>query len=335
MKRLLLLFSATIFISLSFAQKPLATFFTSGGEEFTVILDGKKINTEPQSRVENVPLDNDWAKAKIIFKDETILPIEKTIQGKDVDGNISSVTWEISQNNKGKWVVKPSSWSKLDGTPSVKSTIVEEPVSEVQGMEPVEESSTTTQTITTTYTEDPNAANVAVSTGVNNVSMSINMDDGGDNANMNINMSVPGGTVTQSQSHSQTTYTTITTTTTTTTGTNKEPTYSEPDPLPGYNGRTGCGNPLTNERFATVKQSISSKDFEDSKLTVAKQVAKSNCLFAEQVKEIMLLFDFESTRLEFAKEAYGHTYDIDNYYILNDAFDFESSISELNDFIAK
>ena len=64
MKRLLLIFSATILISLCFAQKPLATFFTSGGEEFTVILDGKKINAEPQSRVENVPLDNDWAKAK-------------------------------------------------------------------------------------------------------------------------------------------------------------------------------------------------------------------------------------------------------------------------------
>jgi hypothetical protein len=335
MKRILLIFSSTILISLSFAQKPLATFFTSGGEEFTVILDGKKINAEPQSRVENIPLDNDWAKARIIFKDETILPIEKTIQGKDVDGNISSVTWEIAQNNKGKWVVKPSSWSKLDGTQPVNSTIVEEPVSEVQHVEPVEETSTTTQTITTTYSEDPNTANVAVSTGVNNVSMSINVADGEENANMNINMSVPGGTVTQSQSHSQTTYTTITTTTTTTTGTNNEPVYIEPDPLPGYNGSTGCAYPLTNERFATVKQSISSKDFEDSKLTVAKQVAKSNCLFAEQVKEIMLLFDFESTRLEFAKEAYSHTYDIDNYYILNDAFDFESSISELNEFITK
>lgn len=335
MKRIVLFFSVfTLFITAN-AQKPLATFFTSGGEEFTVIMDGKKINAEPQSRVENIPLDNDWAKARIIFKDETILPIEKTIQGKDADGNTSSVTWEISQNNKGKWVVRPSSWSKLDGSQTAKSTIVEEPVSEAQPEESVEETSTTTQTITTTYSEDPNTSNVAVSTGVNSVSMSINMDDGGDNANMNINMSVPGGTVTQSQSHSQTTYTTITTTTTTTTGTNLAPVEEEPDPLPGYNGRTGCGNPLTNERFATVKQSISSKDFEDSKLTVAQQVAKSNCLFAEQVKEIMLLFDFESTRLEFAKEAYSHTYDIDNYFLLNDAFDFESSISELNEFITK
>lgn len=325
MKRLFFILTATILFSACFAQKPLATFFASGGEEFTVILDGKKINSEPQSRVENVQLDNDWAKVKIVFKNEAILPIEKTIQGKDVDGNVSSVTWEISQTNKGKWVIRATAWSKIEGNSTVKSTIAEEPVEEVQ---PVEETTTTTQTITTTYSEEPDNANVVVNSGV---SMSINVDDG-DNANMNINMSVPGGTVTQSQSQSQTTYTSITTTTTTTGG-NSTPVYDEPDPLPGYNGRTGCSYPLTDDRFATVKQSISSKDFEDSKLTIAKQVMKSNCLLASQVKEIMLLFDFESTRLDFAKQAYNYTYDVDNYYILNDAFDFESSISELNQYI--
>ncbi len=324
MKKLLLISIISVFGFSLLAQKPLATFFTSGGEEFTVILDGKKINTEPLSRVENIPLDNDWAKAKIIFKSEDIMPIEKTIQGKDADGNISSVTWEISLNNKGKWVVKPSSWSKIEGTPVVQSKIVEEPVYE----EPVsEEMSTTTQTITTTYSDEPNDVNV--NTGV---SMNINADDGRENANMNINISVPGGTVTQSQSHTQTTYTTITTTTTTS-GNKNATTYEEPNPLPGYNGRTGCNYPMSTESFESVKKSISSKDFEDSKLTVAKQVVKSNCLLASQVKEIMEIFDFESSRLNFAKEAYGYTYDIDNYYILNDAFDFESSITELNEFI--
>lgn len=47
----------------------------------------------------------------------------------------------------------------------------------------------------------------------------------------------------------------------------------------------------------------------------------------------MFLFNFESTRLELAKYAYGHTYDIANYYMLNDAFTFESSIEELNNYI--
>ena len=47
----------------------------------------------------------------------------------------------------------------------------------------------------------------------------------------------------------------------------------------------------------------------------------------------MLLFTFEDTRLDLAKYAYGHTFDIGNYYKLNDAFTFESSIDELNKYI--
>jgi len=103
--------------------------------------------------------------------------------------------------------------------------------------------------------------------------------------------------------------------------------------LPGYAGPVGCAWPMAPADFSSVKNSISSKSFEDSKLTIAKQVVGSNCLLCSQVKEIMLLFSFEDTRLDFAKFAYGHTYDIGNYYMLNDAFTFESSIDELNEYI--
>jgi hypothetical protein len=325
MKKLTFLTTAIFMILQLNAQQPLATFFTSGGEKFFIIMDGKKINSEAMSRVENVVLDNEWAKVKITFEDAAILPIEKTIQGKDAEGNVSSVTWEISQNNKGKWVVRPGSWKKIDSNITESSTIVESEIQE----EPSPVTSSTIQT-TTTITNEPN--NAGISSGQSNVSMSINMNEQDNNANMNINMSVPGGTVTQTQS--QTTYTTITTTTSTEIN-ESEPVYTEPDPLPGYNGRTGCNYPMSEERFAETKESISGKDFEDTKLTIAKQVMNSNCLLTSQVKQIMRLFEFESTRLDFAKEAYGHTYDIDNYYMLNDAFNFESSVTELNNYINK
>lgn len=327
MKKLTFLITAIFIILQLSAQQPLATFFTSGGEKFFIVMDGKKINTEAMSRVENVVLDNDWAKVKIIFEDEGILPIDKTIQGKDAEGNVSSVTWEISQNNKGKWVVRPGSWKKIDSNITESSTIVESEIQE----EPSSVSSSTIQTTTIT-TEEPD--NAGITSGQSNVSMSINMNEQDNSTNMNINMSVPGGTVTQTQSQSQTTYTTITTTTSTEVN-ESEPVYTEPDPLPGYNGRTGCNYPMSAERFSEAKESISSKDFEDTKLTVAKQVMNSNCLLASQVKQIMKLFDFESTRLDFAKQAYSHTYDLDNYYLLNDAFDFESSVTELNNHINK
>ncbi|HOV55752.1 MAG TPA: DUF4476 domain-containing protein, partial [Bacteroidales bacterium] len=93
--------------------------------------------------------------------------------------------------------------------------------------------------------------------------------------------------------------------------------------------------PMNPEDFASAKASISSKSFEDSKLTLAKQIAASNHLTSKQVKEIMQLFSFEDSKLDFAKYAYKFVYDPNNYYIVNDTFKFSSSIDELNEFINK
>ncbi len=43
-----------------------------------------------------------------------------------------------------------------------------------------------------------------------------------------------------------------------------------------------------------------------------------------QVKEIMGVFSFENTKLDFAKAAYSYVYDKQNYYELSDAFSFET-----------
>jgi hypothetical protein len=85
--------------------------------------------------------------------------------------------------------------------------------------------------------------------------------------------------------------------------------------------------------FEQALQSIRSKNFEDSKFTLAKQIISTNCLLSSQVKEIMLLFSFEDTRLDFAKYAFSYTLDLGNYFKVNDAFKFESSIDELNTYI--
>ncbi len=105
------------------------------------------------------------------------------------------------------------------------------------------------------------------------------------------------------------------------------------DYLPGYNGPVGCPVPMSPEGFREAKTSVDEKTFEDSKLTMAKQIISMNCLLSRQVKELMLLLTFESSRLDLAKFAFNHTYDLGNYYLVNDAFTFESSIKELDDFI--
>jgi hypothetical protein len=142
----------------------------------------------------------------------------------------------------------------------------------------------------------------------------INVNMGGMGIDMNVNV--------------RETYTeTYTTTTTTSTG------GGDHYIMPGYSGAIGCAWPMEEGQFSDAVNSVSSKDFEESKLTVAKQITGSNCLTASQVKRMMGEFDFEESKLEYAKFAYDKTFDIGNYYKLNDAFDFESSIDELNQYI--
>lgn len=87
------------------------------------------------------------------------------------------------------------------------------------------------------------------------------------------------------------------------------------------------------QSFAMLKATIESKSFESSKLQIAKQALTGNTFSSAQVTELLMLFDFESTKLEFAKHAYHKVADKQNFYLVNNAFSFASSIDELNQYI--
>ena len=164
--------------------------------------------------------------------------------------------------------------------------------------------------------------------------MSVNDPDLGVNFNMSIGVPM-GGTVVSSGG-------TVQQTTTTTTS------YGTPVPqqqvvvqqqqqqyvMPGYNGPIGCPWPMDQNAFSGALGTINGQSFESNKLQVAKQAFATNCMTSAQVGQIMQLFSFEDSRLDFAKFAYGHTYDLGNYFQINNAFTFSSSVDELNDFIA-
>jgi len=103
--------------------------------------------------------------------------------------------------------------------------------------------------------------------------------------------------------------------------------------MPGYSGPVGCGMPMTTAEFADAQKSIESKSFEETKMTMAKQIGRDRCFTVDQVKSIMSTFSFEDSKIEFAKYAYDRTHDIGNYYKLKDAFTFESSVDDLNKFL--
>ena len=85
--------------------------------------------------------------------------------------------------------------------------------------------------------------------------------------------------------------------------------------------------------FHQMKITVGSKTFENTKLEVAKQATAANWLLSNQVSEIMQLFSFEATKLDYAKFAYDRTLDKEKYYLVNNAFTFESSITNLNKYI--
>ena len=80
-------------------------------------------------------------------------------------------------------------------------------------------------------------------------------------------------------------------------------------------------------------QLISDESFDSSRMTVAEQVVSSNPMTASQILGICKLFSFESNKLSFAKFAYAYCVDKNKYYLLNEAFSYESSKRELNEFI--
>ena len=89
--------------------------------------------------------------------------------------------------------------------------------------------------------------------------------------------------------------------------------------------------PLLN--LPKLKHTIANASFESDKLMIANQAISNNTVRSGQVYQIMLTLSFESSRLKFAKLAYENCVDKANYFKVNNALTFSSSIRELNNFI--
>ncbi|HRC16542.1 MAG TPA: DUF4476 domain-containing protein, partial [Bacteroidia bacterium] len=263
-------------------------------------------------------LNANFYKLKVIFEDTKLGEKDFNLAFNPGMETTFSIKFIAKKNS---YVLRPLSEVPLAQAlpPAANQTVVA--YSEVPAPPPA--ATTVTHTTTTTTTDGTPMPGDNV-----NVNIGVNMNEAGGGINMNVS----GGTT------QTTTHTTTTTVTHTTTSEPTAPPIAPPPPapvvyLPGYNGPYGCPVPMAPQDFSELKQSISSKSFEDSKMTIAKQVLRNNCLFTSQVKDLMGLFTFEESKLDFAKYAYDYTYDIGNYFKVNDMFTFESSIDDLNNYI--
>ncbi len=298
-KKYLFLIALMTFSYIANAQNSNMTLFSENGERFSVILNGILQNASPETNVQITGLPAPSYKVKIIFENQEIPDLDKTIyfQGSGVEA-----TYRLIQNRKGKYVLR---------------FFNEVPLAQAPIRRPEERTYiyTTTPAVATSVTQTTSTTFTGVQPTGDHVSVDVNM--AGIQMNMDVNVND------QSQSYSETT------TTTTTVYQEQQTNYV----LPAYDGPYGCPRPMSEIDFADAKRIIASKDFSDSKMTMAKQIIDVNCLLSKQVKELMSLFDYEDDKLEIAKYAYGSTLDYRNYYKVNNAFEYEMSIEELDEYI--
>ncbi len=93
--------------------------------------------------------------------------------------------------------------------------------------------------------------------------------------------------------------------------------------------------PMDMNAFNMLKQSIMNASFESTKKDIVHQAIAQQYFTAVQLRDLLQLFSFESTKVEVAKLAYPHVLDKQNIYSIYDVFSFNSSISQLSRFFSQ
>ncbi|RYY38784.1 MAG: DUF4476 domain-containing protein [Chitinophagaceae bacterium] len=99
----------------------------------------------------------------------------------------------------------------------------------------------------------------------------------------------------------------------------------------GYNN--GSYGAMNANSFTALLQQLRNENFDNTKMTIARDALSSNRVSVAQVKQLMQQFTFDSDRLELAKAAYPRCTDKNNYFQLSDAFEFSSSKESLSTWV--
>lgn len=312
MKKTLLILVAILSYSINFAQSNLII-FAENGEAFNMTVDGSLAQNINESKVAFDGIKGDFVQVKITFKEAALGEIKKGLM---IEPNME-MTAVLKRNKKGAFVIRPMSSVSIENSPV--RTLPPPPLASEESIEAKEEIIITNEGSGTTTITSTETTSSTMNVGVNDPEMGVNM-------NININLKDMGASISSKISEITTT---SSSTTTTTTSSSVVDTYEE-EMVEEVEVVCAAMSPTD---FASAKKSISSKSFAEDKITLAKQVLRSNCVSTDQVVEVMGLFTFEENKLEFAKMAYSKTVDNQNYYKVNDAFTYSSSIDELNEFL--
>ncbi len=329
MKLKLLCFSIGIFLPFLLKAQGVITVFSEDGDKFYLVLNGVRQNSVAQTNVRVDGLTNDFYSGKIQFEDGSKPDITKNLNTKDAaTSQFAEVTFKIKKTKDGELKLRyfGATPVPVNYNPPPDMYIVHygqaAPVPAQPAYQPAQQ---TTVVTTTTTASNPGGVNMNVGAGGVNLSVNLSDPSAGTNGNVNMNINVPNPDV-------QTNVSRTTTTTYTTTTSTPQATYNDA-PQPQASA-SNCGFAMSSANFGSAKNTIAKSSFDDTKLSTAKSILASNCMSADQVAQVCGLFSFEESKLAFAKFAYGRTTDPSNYFKVVNVFTFESSKTDLNNFIS-
>lgn len=305
MKTTLLLnvLAACMISATAFPQKVSAfEIFSENGDKFTLSIDGVQINDEPAANVRATDLKGDFFRIGVQFEDKAMGQVN---QGFAINPGMEQKAM-ITLKKNGKYAIRPSGQA-FTYKPEAPDEAAPAPSPELtKKSTATTEAPSTKVSTTTTHSAERTGESVSMDVDMmgTKVGVSIKVDDG-----------MSGGTTTTTTEES---YETEMTTTV--------------EEAPTEEAAPSCSEMASGD-FKEVLTSLNSKTFSDSKMTQAKQVLRGNCMSAEQIRTVMGTFTYEDDKLEFAKSAYDRCADPQNYWKLNDAFDYEMTIDELNEYL--
>ena len=101
-----------------------------------------------------------------------------------------------------------------------------------------------------------------------------------------------------------------------------------------HHGRNTCV--VTEAEMLDIVSNIKTQTFENTKITMAKQIVRTKqCFSSMQIKQLLEVFDFENSKLDIAKYCYAFCIDRSEYYKINSSFTYSTSVDDLTKFISE
>lgn len=91
---------------------------------------------------------------------------------------------------------------------------------------------------------------------------------------------------------------------------------------------------MDNQQFYEALTAIKQATFSETQLQMANMILSNAWLTTSQITQIIDIFSFEDTRLQFAKQAYYKCVDPQNYFRIYNSLYFSSSKDDLSAFLS-